>query len=98
MGVANCPFYVGYSLCVQARWDGERCPFYGVAGCPLFRGFQCIEVYGDTIRTVTSVCYIVGVRRWGVSVKRGSTVDITRSGAHFNLLALLLATAYGHTN
>ena len=45
MGVANWPAYAGYSLCVQVRWDGERCPFYRVAGCPLFRGFQCIEVY-----------------------------------------------------
>ena len=26
VGVANCPLYVGYSLCVQARLDGERCP------------------------------------------------------------------------
>ena len=42
--------------------------------CPLLRGFQCIEVYGDTIQTVTSVRYIVGVRHRGVSVKRGSTV------------------------
>ena len=62
VGVANWPSYAGYSLCVQARWDGERCPFYGVAGCPLFRGFQCIEVYVYTIRTFMSVRYNVGVR------------------------------------
>ena len=35
-------------------------------GCPLF---QCIEVHGDTIRTVTSDGYIVGVRQ------ADSTVD-----------------------
>ena len=61
VGVANWPSYAGYSQCAQAHWDGERCPFYGVAGCPLFRGFQCIEVYVYTIRTVTSVRYNVGV-------------------------------------
>ena len=67
-GVANCPFYAGYSLCAQARWDGERCPFYGVAGCPLFRDFQCIEVYGDTIQTVTSVRYIVYQQQYSLNV------------------------------
>ena len=41
-------------------WDCEKCPLYGVAGCPLFRGF--IEVYGETIGTFRIVRYIVGVR------------------------------------
>ena len=41
MGVANRPFYPGYSLCAKARRDGERCPFCRVPVCPLFRGFQC---------------------------------------------------------
>ena len=66
VGVANWPAYAGYSLCAQARWDGERCPFYGVAMCPLFRRFQCIEVYVYKIWTVTSVCYIVGLPLSGV--------------------------------
>ena len=34
-----------------------------VAGSPLFRGFQCIEVYGKTIGTFRIVRYTVVVRR-----------------------------------
>ena len=40
--------------------DQNKCPLYGIAGCPLLRGFECIEVYGNTIRTFS---YIAGVRR-----------------------------------
>ena len=77
VGVANCLSYVGYSLCASMLGQ-RRCLFYGVAGCPLFRDFQCIEVYGGTIWTVTSVHYIVGVHHWGVSVKQGSTACLSR--------------------
>ena len=56
------------------NWDRENCPLYGVAGCPLFRGYLSIEVNGRAIVTFRIVRYIVGVRYSGVSVKRGSTV------------------------
>ena len=46
-----------------------------------------IEVYGNTIRTFRIVHYIAGVRHWGVSVKRGSTVLIPRISAHPPILA-----------
>ena len=50
----------GYYTIAQALTGPKQCPLYGVAGCPPFRGFQCIEVYGEAIGTVR---YIVGVRR-----------------------------------
>ena len=34
VSVANWPANAGYSLCAQSL-DGERCPFYGVAGCEI---------------------------------------------------------------
>ena len=46
--------------CVQL---GQRkCPLYGVARCPLFRGYLSIEVNGMTAGTFRIVRYIVGVR------------------------------------
>ena len=41
--------------------DCEKCPLYGVAGCPLFRGCLSIEVNGRTVGTFKIVSYIVGV-------------------------------------
>ena len=35
----------------QAQTGPKQCLLYGVAGCPQFRGFQCIEVYGEAIGT-----------------------------------------------
>ena len=54
----------------------ESCPLYGVARCLLFRGCLSIEVNGRPIGAFRIVCYIVGVRYSGVSIKRGSTVHI----------------------
>ena len=42
--------------------DQGKCPLYGKAGCPLLRGFECIEVYGDTIQILRTVRYIADVR------------------------------------
>jgi len=39
-----------------------------------FRGCLSIEVNGRTVGTFGIVRYIVGVRFWGLSIKRGSTV------------------------
>ena len=39
----------------------EKCRLYGVAGCPLFRGYLSIEVNGRTVGTFRIVHYIVGV-------------------------------------
>ena len=44
------------------NWDCEKCPLYGVAGCPLFKGCLSIEVNGRTVWTFRIVRYIVGVR------------------------------------
>ena len=60
------------------NWDHENCPLYGVAECPLFRGCLCIEVNGMAVGAFRVVCYIVGVRYSGVSVKQGSTVEATK--------------------
>ena len=62
------------SILLAYNWDRERCPLYGAAGCPLFRGCLSIEVNGRAVGTFRIVRYIVGVRYSGVSVKRGSTV------------------------
>ena len=58
VGVANC---LVFSI-AHAQTGPNQCPLYGVAGCPLFRGFQCMEVYGEAIGTFRIVRYIVGVR------------------------------------
>ena len=28
-------------------WGQAKCPLYGIVGCPLLRGLECIEVCGD---------------------------------------------------
>ena len=60
--------------CPLNRGSWVNCPLYGVAGCRLFRGCLSIGVNGRTVGTFRSVRYIVDIRCWGVSVKRGSTV------------------------
>ena len=62
-------------------WDCENCPLYRVVGCPLIRGCLSIEMNGRTVGTFRIVCYIMGVRFSGVSVKRGSTVHQTPNPA-----------------
>ena len=61
---------------IGAKQSGHyKCPlYYEVAGCPLLRGLECIEVYGDTIWIFRIVRYITGVRSSGVSVKNISGV------------------------
>ena len=72
MGVAKWPLCRGRSLSRKLKRDKSKCPLYRIAGRPLLRGLECIEVYGDTIRTFRIVRYIAGVRRCGVSVKLAS--------------------------
>ena len=40
-------------------WDREKCPLYGVAGCPLFRGCLSIEVYGTTVQSGLSELSVI---------------------------------------
>lgn len=47
-------------ICVH-NWECETCPLYRVIGCPLFRGFQVIEVYEEIVGTFRIALYIVGV-------------------------------------
>ena len=58
--------------CVQL--GRENCLLYEVAGCSLFRGCLSDEVNGRGVGTFRIVCYIMGVRCSGVSIKQGSTV------------------------
>ena len=61
----------GYSLLRRLKRDQSKCPLYGIEGCPLLRGFEYTEVYGNTIRTfriitilnvlIVIVRYIAGV-------------------------------------
>ena len=48
VAVANCPLYEVVYCCAGSN---ETKVSVGIAGCPLLRGFECIEVYGDVIRT-----------------------------------------------
>lgn len=50
----------------------DYCPLHGVAGCPLIRG--CIRICMEKRSGLRTVRCIVGVRRWGMSLTRGSTV------------------------
>ena len=75
--VDECPLNRGRRVLLVYNLDRKNCPLYGVAGCPLFRGCLSIEVNGRTVGTFRIVCYIMGVRFSGVSVKRGSTVYVT---------------------
>ena len=63
VGVAQLSVVQGSSLLRRLERDQNKCPLYEIAGCPLLRGFECIEVYGNTIRTFRIVRYIAGVRR-----------------------------------
>ena len=66
----------GHWVLLTYNSDSENCPFYGVAGCLLFRGCLSVEVNESAVGTFRIVYYIVGVCYSGVSVKRGSTVHI----------------------
>ena len=72
--VNECPLNRGRRVLLEYNWDHEKCPLYGVAGCPLFRGCLSIEVNGKIVGTFRIVRYIMSVRFSGVSVKWGSTV------------------------
>ena len=65
------------SLCIVCVQLGPRkLSVIRSSGASLFRGCLIIEVNGRTVGTFRIVRYIVGVRFSGVSVERGSTVDI----------------------
>ena len=36
--VDDCPVNQGRRVLFACNWDRKKCPLYGVAGCPLFRG------------------------------------------------------------
>ena len=65
-GVANklitCPLRKGFFY-AEMHLGSLYCPLYGVTRCPLWRGSECTEVYGETIGTRKFVRYIAGVRR-----------------------------------
>ena len=56
---------VHYTRLFTIKQDQGKCLLYGVTGCLLLRGFESIEVYGDTIQIfrIVTVIYIAGVRR-----------------------------------
>ena len=49
--IDECPLNRGRYVLFVYNWEPERCPLYGVAGCPLFRGCLSIEVCGEIIGT-----------------------------------------------
>ena len=62
VGVAKC--LLSEIVCYCAGLNGTEISVrYKIAGCPLLRGFECIEVYGGTVRTFRNVRYITSVRR-----------------------------------
>ena len=64
-GVENnlitCPLCEGFFY-MEKHLESIYCPLYGVTRCPLWRGSECKEVYGETIGTQKFVRYILGVR------------------------------------
>ena len=48
------------------------CPLYGVVRGPFWRGYQCMDFYGETIAPQKCVRYIA----MSVSVKQGFTVHV----------------------
>ena len=47
--INKSPLNRGYYVLFVYNWEREKCPLYRVAGCLQFRGFQCIEVYGEQL-------------------------------------------------
>ena len=47
------------------KQDHNLCLLYRIVG---WRRFECIEIYGDTIQTCTSIHYITGVCHWELPV------------------------------
>ena len=52
--MCKCPLFVwlvqgarGHLLLRRLKLDQGKCLLYRIAGCPLLRGFECIEVYGN---------------------------------------------------
>ena len=60
--IDECPPNWGCYVSFVYNWECKKCPLYGVAGCLLFRGFYCIEIYGEATGTFRIIRYIVGVR------------------------------------
>ena len=52
VGVAKCPLCEVICYCTGSNGTEIRVLLYRIAGCPLLRDFECIEVYGDTVRTL----------------------------------------------
>ena len=63
VGVPNCPLceVVHYCADLPERDQSKRLLIIRKAGCPLLRGFEYIEVYGNIIRAFRIVRYIAGV-------------------------------------
>ena len=61
--------YVRSFAIVQAQMGLKLVPVIQNSGVSTVEGFECIEVYGDMVRTFRNVRYIASVRHWGVSVK-----------------------------
>ena len=56
VGVAQLSVMQGCSLLHRLEWDQNKCPLCRTAGCPLLRGFEYTEVYGNIIRTFRIQC------------------------------------------
>jgi len=64
VGVANVSVEP-FSSTASAQLGMDYCPIYGVAGCPLLRGFRCFEKRSGLSEFSVIYIYILGVRRWG---------------------------------
>lgn len=66
-----------YSLCAQARWGGERCPFYGVAGFLLFMFFN---VASGVTSFFVSTGLVGHVHKWDVVCAHACLNERLRDG------------------
>ena len=51
--------YAGF-ISTRIAFSGTNCRLlYGVAGCPFWRGYECMDFYGETVGLQQFVRYIV---------------------------------------
>ena len=62
MGVAKCPLCEVFAI-VQAQMGPKLVSVIQNSGVSTAEGFECIEVYGDTVQTFRNVRYNASVCR-----------------------------------
>ena len=62
VGVLSVHYARSFAI-AQAQMGPKLLAVIWNSGCPLLRGFECIEIYGDTVQTFRNVHYIASACR-----------------------------------